>query len=53
MTSSLVLVGPRFPRDGHPGFCSAEQLLQLTGISGYTGAHVASRLLAEGYRVRG
>jgi hypothetical protein len=29
------------------------QLLQLTGISGYTGAHVASQLLKEGYRVRG
>ena len=27
--------------------------LQVTGVSGYAGAHVASRLLHEGYRVRG
>ncbi|KAF9654438.1 NAD(P)-binding protein [Thelephora ganbajun] len=31
----------------------SSQLVLLTGVSGYTGAHVLVRLLKEGYRVRG
>ncbi|KAK7017652.1 NAD(P)-binding protein [Favolaschia claudopus] len=32
---------------------SATELVLVTGVSGFVGSHVAARLLADGYRVRG
>jgi hypothetical protein len=38
-------------------FCPAEittmSFVLVTGVSGFTGAHVVNQLIKEGYRVRG
>jgi nucleoside-diphosphate-sugar epimerase len=43
-------VTPGLPADRHPG---ARDLCLVTGASGFLGGHLAERLRAEGYRVRG
>ena len=47
---SLILVSLAM---SSPEVALIERFLQVTGVSGFLGAHVVHQLLVAGYRVRG